>query len=211
MMSRGIGLPTLSWRKPVSMMCEISVLICDDLAALGLRRNVDEGARGHQIRSSRQAPSVMITSTVSDQNEPSDISQMATTVCVSASRTRVWISALPARGPELDADHVGLRVLLGEDVDRLDVILRRHRAVDRDAIATVLPFSTSGGRSSLILPGLTAASPTTWRMADFIVFGRCLRRPHDKRRDPRRRWRPGRARRVGDGVRLHAQSFSVFR
>jgi hypothetical protein len=27
MMSRGTIWPTLSWRKPVSMMCEISVLI----------------------------------------------------------------------------------------------------------------------------------------------------------------------------------------
>ena len=40
-----------------------------------------------------------MTSTVSDQNEPSDISQIAITDWVSASRTRVWISALPARGP----------------------------------------------------------------------------------------------------------------
>src|SRR6185312_6518899 len=73
----------------------------DDLAALGLLRNIDQGAC-HQIRlSSRQAPSVMITSTWSDQNEPSDISQIAVTVWVSASRTRVAISALPARGPSL--------------------------------------------------------------------------------------------------------------
>src|SRR6185312_15149964 len=57
----------------------------DDLAALGLRGYIDQGARSHQTGSSRQAPSVMTTFTVSDQNEPSDISQIATTVWVSAS------------------------------------------------------------------------------------------------------------------------------
>src|SRR5438128_1870014 len=38
-------------------------------------------------------------------------------------------------------------------------------------IATLLPFSTSGGRSSLILPGFTRASPTIWRIACFIDAG----------------------------------------
>src|SRR5260221_8646622 len=38
-------------------------------------------------------------------------------------------------------------------------------------MATLLPFSTSGGRSSLILPRLTAASPTIWRIACFIDAG----------------------------------------
>src|SRR5438552_4054102 len=38
-------------------------------------------------------------------------------------------------------------------------------------MVTELPFSTSGGSSSLIRPGLTADAPTTWRIADFIVSG----------------------------------------
>src|SRR5260370_16401665 len=42
----------------------------DDLAALGLGRNVDEGA-GHGQLYSRQAAMVTITSTVSDHSEPS--------------------------------------------------------------------------------------------------------------------------------------------
>ena len=78
-------------------------------------------------------------------------------------------------------------------------------------IATVLPFSTSGGRSSLTLPGFTAASPTTWRIADFIVSGRRLRRRARRSADdPRRPMAARTVRRVATG-RVHAQSFSVFR
>ena len=68
---------------------------------------------------------------------------------------------LARTGPEFRADDVRLRVLLGEDVGRLDVVVRRHRAVDRNSNRHGVPFSTSGGRSSLILPGFMAASPTT--------------------------------------------------
>ena len=51
-----------------------------DLATLCVFWNVDEGADwGYQMRSSRQARSVVITSTLSDQNELSDISQTAMT------------------------------------------------------------------------------------------------------------------------------------
>src|SRR6266849_879576 len=71
----------------------------DDLAALGLGRNVDEGA-GHGQLYSRQAAMVTITSTVSDHSEPSLISAMATTFCESARRIRVEKAALPARGPK---------------------------------------------------------------------------------------------------------------
>src|SRR5690606_34319659 len=53
----------------------------DDLAASGFGRDVDQGAR-HIRLSSRQAPSVMMTSTAADQNVPSDSSAMATTVWV---------------------------------------------------------------------------------------------------------------------------------
>src|ERR1700730_9212673 len=38
-------------------------------------------------------------------------------------------------------------------------------------IGTVLPFSTSGGISSLTLPVLTSAEPTTLRMAEAIIAG----------------------------------------
>src|SRR5439155_1674588 len=49
----------------------------DDLAALGPRRHVDEGAR-HRYASSRQAARVTTTFALVDQNEPSLISQIAT-------------------------------------------------------------------------------------------------------------------------------------
>src|SRR6266849_1027277 len=70
----------------------------DGLAALGLWRNVDEGA-GHGQLYSRQAAMVTITSAVSDHSEPSLNSAMATTFCESARRMRVEKPALPARGP----------------------------------------------------------------------------------------------------------------
>src|SRR6516225_8828620 len=38
-------------------------------------------------------------------------------------------------------------------------------------IGTVLPFSTSGGMSSLILPLRTGASPTTLRIAEVSIAG----------------------------------------
>src|ERR1700730_16642080 len=38
-------------------------------------------------------------------------------------------------------------------------------------IGTVLPFSTSGGISSLTLPVLTSAEPTTLRMAEARIAG----------------------------------------
>src|SRR5207244_13262147 len=58
----------------------------DDLALLGLGRNVDEGA-GHQTGSSRQAAMVTMTSISSDQKLPSFISAIAMIRCESASRT----------------------------------------------------------------------------------------------------------------------------
>ena len=97
---------------------------------LRLGRNVDEGA-GHQLYS-RQAAMVTITSTVSDHSEPSLISAMATTFCESASRMRVENGGLAGARTEMNRDDVRLRVLLVEDVDRLDVIRLGHRAVDRD-------------------------------------------------------------------------------
>ena len=100
MMSRGMAAPVLEWRNPVSISCEISVLISMTSPRLGLGRHFDQGA-GHQSGSSRQAPSVMTTSTLSDQNEPSDISAIAVTVCVSERRMRVAMAARPGARPKL--------------------------------------------------------------------------------------------------------------
>src|SRR5947207_15862374 len=70
----------------------------DDIAALGLGGNVDQGG-GHQITSSVQAANVTTISTLTDQNEPSDSRAMATTFWLSASRMRVETWARPEFGP----------------------------------------------------------------------------------------------------------------
>src|SRR5947209_1013294 len=67
----------------------------DDIAAPGLFGDVDEGG-GHQITSSVQAASVTTTSTLADQNVPSDSLAIATTFWLSASRMRVETWARPA-------------------------------------------------------------------------------------------------------------------
>ena len=80
------------------MMCDISVLISmmsPRLAFFGTLIRAD----GHQITSSVQAASVTTTSTVADQNEPSDSCAMATIFWLSARRMRVETCARPARGP----------------------------------------------------------------------------------------------------------------
>ena len=56
-------------------------------------------ARAIYRTSSRHAPIVTMTSARPDQNEPSDISAMASTLCVSRRRMRVEMLARPARGP----------------------------------------------------------------------------------------------------------------
>src|SRR5688572_18360144 len=68
----------------------------DDVAALRRGRNVDQGAA--HMTSSRHAPIVTMTLTEPDQNDPSDISAIATTSCVSDSRMRVEKAARPERG-----------------------------------------------------------------------------------------------------------------
>ena len=55
---------------------------------------------------------------------------------------------------EMDIDHVGLRVLFVEDVDALTWSSAVIGLSTLTVIGTVLPFSTSGGMSSLTLPGL---------------------------------------------------------
>ena len=77
-----------------------------------------------------------ITSAEADQKVPSLISAMAVTVWVSARRMRVETLALPARGPRWTRDDIGLRIFFVEDMNRLDVIGRGHRAVDRRRRAT---------------------------------------------------------------------------
>src|SRR5437899_9010490 len=70
----------------------------DNVAAFGFRWNVDQCGGGHQITSSVQAASVTTTSTLADQNVPSESLAIATTFWLSASRMRVEIWARPACG-----------------------------------------------------------------------------------------------------------------
>src|SRR5450432_3583358 len=78
----------------------------DHLTACGLRRDIDERAC-HHLLSSVQAAMVTMTSTLSDQNEPSESSAIAITLCVSASRMRVEMLARPARGPRWNVTMLG--------------------------------------------------------------------------------------------------------
>src|SRR6185503_12759223 len=70
----------------------------DYIAAFGFCRNVDQGG-SHQITSSVQAASVTTTSTLADQNEPSESFAIATIFWLSARRIRVETCARPACGP----------------------------------------------------------------------------------------------------------------
>src|SRR4051812_808422 len=130
MMSRGISLPVSLWRKPVSMVCEASVRISttsprfawegtltmaramlDDLRAGGERDDHvhllrPEGAVAH-LRDRGDGLRVGEPDARRDQRPPRARSQM-------------------------ERRDVGLRVLLGEHVDRLDVVGLSHRAVDPD-------------------------------------------------------------------------------
>src|SRR5689334_6422570 len=69
----------------------------DDVAAFGFWWNVDE-CGSHQISSSVQAASVTTTSTLADQNVPSDSFAMATIFWLSARRMRVETCARPLCG-----------------------------------------------------------------------------------------------------------------
>src|SRR5580658_3702072 len=142
----------------------------DHLAALGLRRHVDEGAR-HQSRFSRQACSVTITSAEADQNVSSLSSAIATIVCVSARRKRVDILARPARGPRWTLITFGCGFFSLNTWIALTYSLAVIGLATSIVSATELPFSTSAGTSSVILPLRIGASPTTWRIARCMVSG----------------------------------------
>ena len=193
MMSRGIICPLVPWRKPVSIECEISVLISITSPRLAVLRHVDEGARRHGCRSSRQAASVTTTSCVSDQNVPSrQLGDRHDLLRVGEADARRDARLAGAR-PEPDADHVRLRVLLVEDVDRLDVIVRRHRAVrpSRSSARCCRSRPAAAGRAS-------PCPCCTVGFADHVA-DRGFHLPAARaRRQRRRRKRPPPARRAAD-------------
>ena len=120
----------------------------------------------------RRPPSVTITSTLSDQNVPSLSSRDRDDLSASR-RGGCACDHRPAGArAELETPHVGLRVLLVEDVDGLDVIGSRHRAVDRYASAA--PYCRSrpsaADRASPCRRA-TVASPTSSRIAAVHRLG----------------------------------------
>ena len=99
-------------------------------------------------RSSTQAAIVTMTSTSSDQNEPSlSLGDRDDALGIGEPHARGYPGLAGAR-PKPDADDIRLRILFVEDVNGPDEIVGRHRALDRTVIGTALPFSTIGGNSS---------------------------------------------------------------
>src|SRR6266516_5525708 len=157
MMSRGKISPVVLRRKPLSMTCDISVLMAITSPRLALAGTLISARaitspRGH-------APSVMRTLTRSDQNEPSDNSAIATTVCVSASRMRVDTFARPTRGTSCMLITFGCGFLFGEDVDRLDVVGFGHRAIDRDRTGNRIAVLDQRRNVELHPAGIDLGSP----------------------------------------------------
>src|SRR5205823_7270097 len=108
---------------------------------------------------------------LSDQNEPSLSSQIATTFCESASRMRVATFARPARGPRWKLATLGWGFFSVKTCTALTCWASVIGLSTVTVSGTALPFSISGGRSSFTLPGLTRAPPTTLRMASCISAG----------------------------------------
>src|SRR3984893_5629772 len=138
MISRGMGLPLSSLRKPVSMTCEISVLIwmmSPFLASLGTRR------RGFSAMMSCPVLFVVFSAAAAHR----DLDHFA--VGVKFSRRGLGDHSDGAGAAEADAgrgfgaaghrrqmksDDTGIGIGIADDADLADVILRRHRAVDLD-------------------------------------------------------------------------------
>src|SRR3954468_11156611 len=142
----------------------------DDVAAFRLFRDVDQH-RAHQITSSVQAASVTTTSALADQNEPSDSLAIATIFCESARRMRVETCARPARAPSTKLATFGCGFF---STNTWMLLTRSSGLVGLATLTvsgTVLPFSTSGGTSSLTLPVRTTAVPVISRIADAIAAG----------------------------------------
>src|SRR4051812_9519518 len=142
----------------------------DHVAALGGFRHIDEGTCVHG-RSSRHAASVTTTSCVSDQHVPSDISAIAVSFCVVASRMQVATCALPARGPSCTEITFGCGFF---SLNTWIALTKSSFVIGESTetvIGTTLPFSTSGGRSRVTLPVRIGASPNVCRIAACIWFG----------------------------------------
>src|SRR5579883_2000255 len=130
MMSRGIGAPVSSRRYPVSITCEISVLISMIWPRLALGGTLMRvRAMSVVLQAGRDGDDhfdgVGPQRAVAQLRDGDDILRIRKT---DAGRER----RLAGARAEMHRDNVGLRILLVEDVDRLHVIRLRHRTFDRN-------------------------------------------------------------------------------
>src|SRR6185436_7677039 len=133
MMSRGMALPTLSRRKPVSMTWLIKVLISTTSPFLALA--------GTTIRVAGTRPSSGVVQARGLGDDDVGTAGPQRPVAhpghgSDALRAREADAGLHARGSrartQVEAHHVRDRIPLGEDVDGLDVVGGGHRAFDDD-------------------------------------------------------------------------------
>src|SRR5882724_7177401 len=130
MMSRGNSLPVLSGRKPVSISCEISVLISMISPRLALAGTL---MRARAISDSLEAGGKRHDDLelVGPERAVAHLRDGGDLLRIREADARRDAGAAGARS-EMDAHHVRLRVLFREDVNGLDVVGRGHRALGRD-------------------------------------------------------------------------------
>src|SRR5215470_13068138 len=134
MMLRGMGLPSASLRCPVSITCEISVLISMTSPTLVLSGSL---MRAFAMGS---LPLWLATATadrhldVALAHQEAAIPQLGDREHVLSSRQphAACHHGLAGEGRKMECRHPRLRVGRGDDVDRADVVGLRHGAVDRD-------------------------------------------------------------------------------
>src|SRR5580700_9449454 len=138
MISRGIGLPASSLRNPVSMTCDISVLIwmmSPFLASLGTRR------RGFSAMMFCPVLFVVSAAAAADR----DLDHFAFGIklagrglgqhgdgagAAEADAGRGF--GAPGHRRQMKSDDAGIRIGIADDADLADVIVRRHRTLDLD-------------------------------------------------------------------------------
>src|SRR5215472_9666402 len=133
MMSRGMGLPKLSWRKPVSMTWLIKVLISITSPLLALA--------GTTIRVAGMVASSSAVEASRLGYDDIGPTRPERTVAHLGDDGDPLRGSEPNRGPharrprsraEVEAHNIGNGVLLGENVNHLDMVGGAHRAFDGD-------------------------------------------------------------------------------
>src|SRR5580704_6195804 len=141
MISRGIGLPASSLRKPVSIGCDISVLIwmmSPFLASLGTRRR---GFSAMMFLSGLVCCLFVSAAAAADR----DLDHFALGIKLAGrglGQHRDGAGAAepdagcgfgaPRRRRQMKSDNAGIGIGIADDADLADIVVRRHRAVDLD-------------------------------------------------------------------------------